>query len=121
MIHPKYLFASLEPSVYEAYKERNRFRSLQSYKAMSDMMINNSLVKIKDGPPYTPEMEGKVLLNSLARASLSSKTGQHTFTKLKTKSELDLSQVETLSKFLSDTTSTAGVGVDQGLYRSAIL
>jgi len=64
VVHPRYLLAALEPSLYEAYKERNCLRYLQSYKAMSEMMTDNSLVKIKDGPPYTPDIEGKVLLNS---------------------------------------------------------
>jgi fatty acid synthase subunit alpha, fungi type len=121
MIHPRYLFATLDLSVYEAYRERNHFRSLQSYKAMSDMMINNSLVKLKEAPPYTPEVESQVLLNSLARASLSPKTGQHTFTKLSRGQEVDLSQTRTMIESFSDTSSTAGVGVDQGLYTSPIL
>jgi len=115
IIHPRYLFAALEPAVYESYKDRNRLRALQSYKAMSDMMITNSLVKIKDSPPYSPELESKVLLNSLARASLSPRTGQYSFTKLATEKKTDLAQVQAVSKFLSETGSVAGVGVDQEL------
>ena len=33
---------------------------------MSDMMIKNTLVKIKGHLPYVGDMEGKVLLNSMA-------------------------------------------------------
>ena len=76
IVHPLYLLAALEPSAYEAHKERNRLRYLQSRKAMSEMMTHNSLVKIKDAPPYTPDIESKVLLNSLARAALSTRIGQ---------------------------------------------
>jgi fatty acid synthase subunit alpha len=115
VVHPRYLLAALEPSMYEAYRERNRLRSLRSYKAMSEMMTHNSLVKIKDSPPYTPEVEGKVLLNSLARATLSTRTGQYAFTKLATKQESALDQVQSVSKFLSESGSVAGVGVDQEL------
>lgn len=115
VVHPRYLLAALEPSVYAAYRERNRLRYLQSYKAMSEMMTHNSLVKIKDGPPYTPDVEGKVLLNSLARATLSARTGQYTFTKLATEQKLALDQVQSVSEFLSDSSSIAGVGVDQEL------
>jgi fatty acid synthase subunit alpha len=121
VIHPRYLFGALEPAVYEAYKGRNRLRALESYKAMSDMMISNSLVKIKESPPYTPEMESKVLLNSLARASLSPRTGQYTFTKLETEQKADLTQVQAVSKFLSETGSAAGVGVDQGLFSACAI
>ena len=115
IVHPRYLLAALEPSAYEAYKERNRLRYLQSYKAMSEMMTHNSLVKIKDAPPYTPDIEGKVLLNSLARAALSTRTGQYTFTKLVTEQKFTLDRVRSVSKFLSDSGSIVGVGVDQEL------
>jgi fatty acid synthase subunit alpha len=115
VVHPRHLLAALEPSAYEAYQERNRLRYLQSYKAMSEMMTHNSLVKIKDSPPYTPDVEGKVLLNSLARATLSTRTGQYTFTKLVTEQKTALDQVQSVSKFLSDSGSVAGVGVDQEL------
>lgn len=115
VVHPRYLLATLEPATYEAYKERNHLRYLQSYKAMSEMMTHNSLVKIKDGPPYTPDVEAKVLLNSLARATLSTRTGQYTFTKLAAEQRQALDQVQTVSRLLSDGGSVAGVGVDQEL------
>jgi len=115
IVHPRYLLAALEPATYEAYKERNRLRYLQSYKAMSQMMTHNLLVKIKDGPPYTPDVEGKVLLNSLARATLSTRTGQYTFTKLATEQKHPLDQVQSVSRLLSEHGPVAGVGVDQEL------
>jgi hypothetical protein len=34
---------------------------------MNDMMIKNSLVKIKEHLPYVGYIEGKVLLNSMAK------------------------------------------------------
>jgi len=42
-------------------------------------MIKNQLVKIKEHPPYLGDMEGKVLLNSMARATLDIKTGEYSF------------------------------------------
>lgn len=62
--------------MYESYKIRNNTRYLKSYKAMTEMMTHNSLVKIKEHPSYSKELEGPVLLNSLARASLDKKTNQ---------------------------------------------
>ena len=48
---------------------------------MSEMMITNSLVEIKEMPPYTPELEVPVLLNAMARATLDVKTGSYSFPK----------------------------------------
>ncbi|KAF9467993.1 fatty acid synthase [Collybia nuda] len=122
VLHPRYLFGALEPSYYEQYKARHRTRALQSYKAMSDMMIKNSLVKIKEHPPYLGDMEGKVLLNSLARASLDPKTGSYTFTgTLDTEVVADVSNVATVTNIAagglnnSSEGSVLGIGVDQEL------
>ncbi|KAI0368773.1 fatty acid synthase [Pilatotrama ljubarskyi] len=115
VIHPRYLLAALEPSMYEAYKEKNRHRQRLCYKAMSQMMISNSLVRIKDAPPYNKELEAPVLLNPLARASYNAKTGSYEFTpKLPTKAPVDVSNVSAVTEALSKE-ATAGVGVDQEL------
>lgn len=117
ILNPRYLLGALQPDVYESYKARNRVRALASYKAMSEMMISNSLVKIKDAPPYTPELEGPVLLNSMARASLNAKTGQYAFTsKFETRPLVDIANVKAISEILADSNSAAGVGVDQGSF-----
>lgn len=78
-------------------------------------MISNKLVKVKDHPPYSKELEGPVLLNSLARASYDTKTGSYAFpSKLNTKAALDVSNVKAVSEVLGKE-ATAGVGVDQEL------
>ncbi|KNZ81816.1 Fatty acid synthase subunit alpha [Termitomyces sp. J132] len=123
VLHPRYLFGAIEPSYYEDYKKRNHVRSLESYKAMSEMMINNSLVKIKEHPPYLGDMEGKVLLNSLARATLDPKTGEYSFKgKLVSQVPLDTANVKAITNIveaggLSDHVAETfvGVGVDQEL------
>ena len=104
----------MEPAIYESYKSRNRERALACYKAMTSMMTTNSLVRIKDAPPYTKELEEAVLLNSLARAKLDEKTGSYSFPKkLANKVEYNLSNVNTLVKTLQSS-SSIGVGVDHG-------
>lgn len=129
VVHPRYLFGALEPGFYDQYKERNRTRALQSYKAMSDMMIKNSLVKIKEHPPFTPDNERQVLLNSMARVTYDSKTGEYSFKgKLPDEVPLDLANFKTLSTAMTSGTpaegsNVVGVGVDQGqspLYRMKI-
>ncbi|KJA22978.1 hypothetical protein HYPSUDRAFT_201783 [Hypholoma sublateritium FD-334 SS-4] len=107
VVHPRYLFCALEPTYYEEYKKRNRVRGLQSYKAMSEMMIRNLLVKIKEHPRYQGDMEGKVLLNSMARASFDPKTGEYSF---------QVSEIFDANAFSE--TSSLGVGVDQELISS---
>ncbi|KAF8199703.1 fatty acid synthase [Pholiota molesta] len=123
IVHPRYLFGALEPTYYEQYKQKNRVRGLQSYKAMSEMMIKNSLVKIKEHPPYLGDMEGKVLLNSMARATLDPKTGEYSFRgKLATEAPRDVANVKAVSDILSSNVlaqnAPLGVGVDQELISS---
>ena len=56
------------------YRELNCGPALASYKSMSEMMIVNNLIKIKENSPYASEFKVPVLLNSKARTSLD-KTG----------------------------------------------
>lgn len=115
VIHPRYLLAALEPSAYDAYKVKNHRRQRLSYKAMSEMMISNSLVRVKDAPPYIKDLEAPVLLNPLARATYNPKTGSYEYTaKLATKPVDDVANVSAVTESLS-TEATAGVGVDQGM------
>uniref|UniRef100_A0A0W0EUQ4 Putative fatty acid synthase n=1 Tax=Moniliophthora roreri TaxID=221103 RepID=A0A0W0EUQ4_MONRR len=121
IVHPRYLFASLSSAEYEAYKGRYALRSKQAYKAMSEMMIKNNLVRIKERPPYSPELEDKVLMNSMARASSEPKTGSYIFTaNYEAKPPVDTSNVKTVSEAISKNALTTsgdfvGVGVDQEL------
>jgi len=118
VVNPRYLFATLERSYYDAYKERHAVRALQSYKAMSDMMIQNTLVKIKEHPPYSLDLEAPVLLNSLARASLDPKTGSYSFKAPPSKIPMDTANVAAITDSFaapSATSGVVGVGVDQEL------
>ncbi|GBE87869.1 fatty acid synthase [Sparassis crispa] len=116
IINPRYVLGSLEPSAYEAYKGKNLTRAHLSYKAMSEMMINNCLVKVKDAPPYSKDLEAPVLMNPLARACLDPKTGSYAFpAKLNLQPAVDIANVKAISQILAAQGSTAGVGVDQEL------
>jgi fatty acid synthase subunit alpha len=82
---------------------------------MSEMMINNTLVRIKEAPPYTPELEVPVLLNSMARATFNPKTNAYAFaSKLDVKPKLDIANAKAMSQILAGDGSISGVGVDQG-------
>ncbi|KAF8907276.1 fatty acid synthase [Gymnopilus junonius] len=123
-LHPRYAFGAVDAAYYDGYKQRNRLRALRSYKAMSEMMIKNSLVKVKDHPPYSADMERKVLLNSMARATLDLKTGEYTFKgKLPTEAPpLDDANVKAISEIIASKglgdSLPVGVGVDQELISS---
>ncbi|KAG9315241.1 hypothetical protein JVU11DRAFT_4375 [Chiua virens] len=119
IVHPRYLFATLDPSTYESYKSRNQRRYQEAYKVMSEMMTSNSLVRIKDGPPYSPELEQPVLMNPMARASFDPKTRSYSYTNNLDKAvPFDVANVKTVTEALASTSSTVGVGVDQELISS---
>jgi len=42
-------------------------RAQQAHKTMTEMVITNPLVKVKEAPPYTPELKVPVLMNPMAR------------------------------------------------------
>lgn len=115
IVHPRYVIGAVDPAVYSNYKARNRERALASYKAMTSMMTTNTLVKIKEAPPYSKDLEESVLLNSLARAKIDEKTGSYSFPKkLATKFEYNLANADILTKALQGSGASVGVGVDHG-------
>jgi fatty acid synthase subunit alpha, fungi type/fatty acid synthase subunit beta, fungi type len=82
---------------------------------MTEMMTSNSLVKIKEHPPYTPDLETPVLLNPLARTQLD-KLGSYSYPKkLPSVRVLDDANVKAVSTLLDSQRGTAGIGVDQGM------
>lgn len=118
LLHPRYLLGALHPAQYETYRRANKVRLLASYKAMSEMMITNSLVKIKEHPPFTPELEGSVLLNPLARVTRD-KAGELSFPAKLTKApSVDLNNLAVVSESLGKSGDSAGVGVDHELISS---
>ncbi|KIJ51487.1 hypothetical protein M422DRAFT_203704 [Sphaerobolus stellatus SS14] len=115
IIHPRYLFATLDAAKYNVYKRLNRQRALGSYKSMTEMMSTNALVKVKAGPPYSPDLEIPVLLNPLARTELD-KNGSYSFTKKLPKARtIPEANVEAVTKLVDSQRPTTGVGVDQEL------
>ncbi len=118
VLHPRFLFGALEPSAYNEYKKANGARALSAYKVMSEMMITNSLVKVKDHPPFIPELEAPVLLNPLARVTCD-KTGDLSFPpKLTAAPKSDLANLSIIKETLKKAGDIAGVGVDQELISS---
>jgi fatty acid synthase subunit alpha len=109
VVHPRYLFASLRPDQYNAYVAARGDRQLEAYSRMSSAMTHNNLVQIKEGPPYTPELEAKVLLNPLARAS-ASKDSYAFGPKMPQGPALALGNLDVMGDVLNQASGVHGVG-----------
>ena len=68
-VAPKYLFASLEKDVFEAYTAKVSTRKRFANRAYLKAFIANSIVKVHAAPPYDPQDETNILLDPLARIS----------------------------------------------------
>jgi len=112
VLHPHYLFSAIDNALYIKYCKLNRAHALSLYKAMSEMMVHNNLVKIKDHPPYSTELEVPVLLNSAACTSLD-KTSSYSFSKLPSSVTADTTNAQLAAQALKSA-NTVRVGVDQG-------
>jgi fatty acid synthase subunit alpha len=78
IIHPEYLLCSLNEVAYQSYKEKNIARWQKSYRVLQDAMVHENLIKLKNSPPYEPELESAVLLDPLQRA-VSDHKGNYSF------------------------------------------
>nr|XP_019006796.1 fatty acid synthase subunit alpha [Kwoniella mangroviensis CBS 8507]OCF70257.1 fatty acid synthase subunit alpha [Kwoniella mangroviensis CBS 8507] len=115
IVHPRYLYASLQPHDLEEYKKRRSERELSAYSRMSQALVNNNLVQIKDAPPYSAELEGGVLLNPLARAGPSKNNSFSFQGKLPSAVPLNPQNAETLKALFAQSNDVKGVGVDTEL------
>jgi fatty acid synthase subunit alpha len=80
------------------------------------MMTSNTLVKIKEGPPYSPELEQAILMNPMARATFNPKTRSYSYTANLDKSiPFDTSNAKVVADALASKGSVTGVSVDQEL------
>ncbi|KAJ2800643.1 fatty acid synthase alpha subunit Lsd1, partial [Coemansia furcata] len=78
VVHPDYILATLAKEQLDKYNVKLQERSAKSERYWQDCLIgNNPFVRVKSSPPYTAEQEKSVLLNPLARAKYSSKSGEY--------------------------------------------
>lgn len=113
MLHPRHLFACLDPAYYASYVARRAPRAKKSYSYNSEALVSNSLIRIKEHPPYDVEHELGVLLNPIGRTSID-KTGEYSFaSKLPTKMP-KFADHEAVRLALTNP-QVAGVGIDTEL------
>ena len=55
IIHPAYLYASLQPEVLTEYANARAASERKSYKKLNAHMIHNNLAEIKETPPLASE------------------------------------------------------------------
>lgn len=109
LIHPEYLLSSLSNEVYQEYQAKNKCRWQSSYRMLHDAMVHENLVKLKDAPPYSPELESEVLLNPLQRVKKDHK-GKFAFQANES--------VAVVAKSMLGSDSANGVGIDTELLSS---
>ena len=81
IVHPDYLYATLDEKTLEAYRIKNGARYKASYRHLHKSMVENNLINVKGAPPYTSEQEQGVYLDPTARVTRDSKTGLWSYPK----------------------------------------
>ena len=66
-VHPKYLYATLEPELFQTYQEKVGARKRKAARKFQEGIFNNKLFVAKDTPPYEAEQEMKFLLDPQSR------------------------------------------------------
>lgn len=118
-IHPRYLFATLDKSTYNAYKVKVEARQKKAYRYFHNGLINNSLFVAKDKAPYDADQETTVYLSPDMRVSPNSKTseltyptGPRTTPAADAQTESTRQMVESLVKATASEGSKVGVDVE---------
>ncbi|KAF3480988.1 fatty acid synthase subunit alpha reductase [Arthroderma uncinatum] len=117
-IHPKYLYAALDESRYNAYKTKVEARQKRAYRYFHNGMINNTLFVAKDKSPYEDNQESSVYLNPDVRVEYNEKESKLQYpvdpqakaTIQISKAESTMRMVETLAK--ATVTGNTKIGVD---------
>lgn len=72
-IHPKYLFATLDQTQFQAYKSKVQARQKKAYRYFHNGLISNTIFVAKDHSPYSDDQQSQVLLDPTSRVSLDKK------------------------------------------------
>ncbi|KAK5050839.1 hypothetical protein LTR84_003398 [Exophiala bonariae] len=67
VVHPRYLYATIDREDYDAYVQLRSKRDKKAQRRFQEDLINNTVVRVKDSPPYRPEDEIATLLDADSR------------------------------------------------------
>ncbi|KAH7042148.1 hypothetical protein B0J12DRAFT_674785 [Macrophomina phaseolina] len=120
VLHPKYLFATLEHTEYASYKTRVESRQKKAYRYFHDGLLNNTMFRAKSKGPYEEAQQSEVFLNPSARVTVDKKTSNWAYPARlpaqspveKAKSEQTRQMVESLAKATASENSKVGVDVE---------
>ncbi|KAF7162869.1 hypothetical protein CNMCM5623_007991 [Aspergillus felis] len=116
-IHPKYLYATLDRSQFEAYKAKVESRQKKAYRFFHNGLINNSIFVAKNKAPYEDNIQSNVFLNPDYRVAVDKKTSELKFPPVPPKvsdkdAESTRQVVESLAKAHAEGDSRIGVDVE---------
>jgi fatty acid synthase subunit alpha len=116
-IHPKYLYATLDRSQFEAYKAKVESRQKKAYRFFHNGLINNSIFVAKNKAPYEDNIQSNVFLNPDYRVAVDKKTSELKFPPVPPKvsdkdAESTRQVVESLAKAHAEEDSRIGVDVE---------
>ncbi|KAK3715892.1 beta subunit of fatty acid synthetase [Vermiconidia calcicola] len=114
-IHPKYLFAALDHTQYQTYKQKVESRQRKAYRYYHDGLINNTMFRAKTKSPYEDNQQSQVFLNPEARVTQDQKTSGFTYPakpQKKAPSQNTTEMVESLMKVNASTNSNPGVDIE---------
>ena len=80
-VHPRYLYATLDPDRFEAYRERVETRRRKVEQRLEGGMVRQNLVMLKTESPFGPGVSDYgVSMNPTARAEWDAETASYRFT-----------------------------------------
>ncbi|KAF2147719.1 fatty acid synthase subunit alpha [Myriangium duriaei CBS 260.36] len=107
-IHPKYLFATLDHTQYQTYKQKVEARQKKAYRYYHDGLINNTMFRAKSKSPYQDAQQSQVFLNPSARVSVDKKTAEYAYPSIPPKKLQDKSTTEMVHALMSANSSGGG-------------
>ena len=115
-IHPKYLFATLEPTQFQTYRQKVAARQKKAYRYYHNGLINNNLFRAKDASPYADAQMSKVFLDPSARVTADPKSATYTYPSTpaqpKPAEDSTAAMLTTLAHATTSSSANTRVGVD---------
>lgn len=118
-VHPRYLFATLDESTYQTYRQKVEARQKKAYRYFHHALVTNTLFVAKDKSPYAEGQQDAVFLNPDARVSFDKKSAGLTYASAQPRSSAEKAgvddtrrMVEQLAKATAGSSTKVGVDVE---------
>ena len=119
-IHPRYLYATLDPAQFQTYRTKVEGRQKKAYRFFHNGLINNSIFVPKSKAPYDDQLQSQVFLNPDSRVTVDKRTSELKYASAaapaasgnKRGAENTRQMVESLAKAHAAENSKVGVDVE---------